>query len=88
MGENLVIDIIGWTGVICLLVAYALISTRKLAGDSAVYQLLNILGAGLLIANSYYYGAYPSVGINLVWIGIGAYALMRVWLADKSKPDA
>jgi hypothetical protein len=29
--------------------------------------------------NSFFYGAYPSVGINVVWIGIGAYALVRAW---------
>jgi hypothetical protein len=30
-----------------------------------------------LIVNSWYYGAFPSVGINIVWIGIGGYALLR-----------
>jgi len=76
MGENLFIDAVGWSGVLCLLVAYAFVYTKKLDGDSVAYQLLNILGAALLIANSYYYGALPSVGINLVWIGIGAYSLL------------
>ena len=31
----------------------------------------------MLLTNSFYYGAYPSAGINVVWIGIAIYALAR-----------
>lgn len=76
MESNLLIDIIGWLGVAGLLTAYGLVSAKKLVGDSAVYQWLNLLGAGLLIVNSFYYGAFPSVGINVVWITIAVYTLI------------
>ena len=36
------IDVGGWIGVALLLIAYALVSTRRLAGDSTIYQLLNV----------------------------------------------
>jgi hypothetical protein len=75
--NNFLIDAAGWIGVAALLVAYVLVSAKKLAGDSTVYQLLNLLGAALLIVNSFYYGAYPSVSINVVWIGIAALTLAR-----------
>jgi hypothetical protein len=71
------IDVAGWIGVVALLVAYGLVSTKRIEGDSVVYQMLNLVGAGLLIVNSFYYGAYPSVGINVIWIGIAVYALGR-----------
>jgi hypothetical protein len=74
---NLLINVIGWTGVAALLVAYALVSMKKLAGDSVAYQLLNLVGSALLIVNSFYFGAYPSVGVNLAWIGIAIVALAR-----------
>lgn len=83
MGENLLIDVTGWLGVIGLLMAYGLVSTKRIEGDSVMYQSLNIVGAGLLIVNSFFYGAYPSVGINVVWIGIGTYALVRTWRKGK-----
>jgi hypothetical protein len=76
MESNLVIDVIGWLGVAGLVSAYGLVSAKRLAGDSAIYQLLNLLGAGLLIANSFYYGAFPSVGINVVWTAIAVYTLV------------
>jgi hypothetical protein len=79
MGGKLLIDVAGWTGVVALLVAYGLVSTKRMDGESFAYQALNIAGAGLLIVNSLYYGAYPSVVINVIWIGIGFFALFRVW---------
>jgi hypothetical protein len=83
VGENLLVDGAGWLGVAGLLAAYGLVSTKRVAGDSVVYQVLNILGAALLIVNSFFYGAYPSVGINVIWIGIGVYALIRLWRKGK-----
>ena len=70
------IDVAGWIGGTLLLIAYALVSTRRLAGDSTIYQLLNVVGSVLLIINSFFYGAYPSVGINIAWIAIALSALL------------
>ena len=75
--HNLLIDIIGWIGAAALLIAYGLVSTRKTEGDSILYQLLNLGGSGLLMINSFYYGAYPSSGVNIVWVAIAIYALSR-----------
>jgi hypothetical protein len=71
------INVLGWIGAASLLGAYWLVSTRKVTGDSRTYQGMNLLGAVLVLVNSLYYGAYPSVGVNAAWIAIGAYALAR-----------
>jgi len=71
------INILGWGGTALLLLAYYLVSTRRMEGDSAAYQVLNIIGALMLISNSAYFGAYPSVGVNAAWIGIAAITLAR-----------
>jgi hypothetical protein len=76
MEHNLLIDIIGWVGAVALLAAYGLVSARRLEGNSIRYQLLNLLGGGFLIVNSFYYGAYPSVGVNVVWIAIAILTLV------------
>ena len=72
------IDLLGWIGAIALLVAYALISARRVAGDSTGYQLLNLVGSTLLIFNTLYYGAYPSSFLNLFWMAVALYALRKV----------
>lgn len=71
------IDIAGWTGALLLLLAYGLLSAGKVAGRSATYQWMNILGAVGVVINSAWNGAFPSVSVNLVWIVIGLAALMR-----------
>lgn len=77
MMQVTLIDVLGWVGAITVLVAYALVSTRKLTGDAIPYQLLNLTGAGLLLLNSFYYGALPSVGVNVVWISIAVLATLK-----------
>jgi hypothetical protein len=77
MEESIFVDIIGWLGVVELLVAYLLVSIKRMEGDSIGYQVLNLIGAASLIVNSYYYRALPSVGINIVWIGIAIFAIVK-----------
>lgn len=81
--NTILIDILGWLGVVLFLVAYALVSTKKLEGDSVIYQTMNILGGVFLVTNSFYYRAMPSVGVNVAWIGIAIFALARKQLAEK-----
>ena len=84
MSSSLWIDVIGWTGVISLLLAYALVSSRKVQGDSILYQLMNLIGSALLLVNSFHYKAFPSVSVNIVWVGIAAYTMARVKRAAKA----
>ena len=72
---TLAVNVLGWAGVVALLSAYWLVSTQKTTGDSRMYQGMNLLGAILVLVNSSYYGAYPSVGVNAAWIAIGVYTL-------------
>ena len=74
---NTLIDIIGWIGAVVLLMAYTFVSTKKMEGDSAPYQLLNLGGSAFLMANSFFYGAYPSSVVNIVWISIAVFTMVR-----------
>ena len=68
-------DAIGWSGAAALLVAYAMVSFKKLEGDSTAYQFLNIVGSLLLAVNTISYGAYPSSFVNMIWIGIAVFSI-------------
>ncbi|MGQ9645838.1 MAG: CBU_0592 family membrane protein [Thermodesulfobacteriota bacterium] len=81
---NTLIDIVGWIGAAALLMAYAFVSTRKMEGDSVSYQLLNLGGSVFLMANSYFYGAYPSSMVNIVWISIAVFIMVRKKLKKQS----
>lgn len=72
-------DAIGWAGAALVLIAYGLLSIRWMDGNSFSYQALNIAGAVMLVINSYYLRAYPSVGVNAVWAGIAGLTLFLEW---------
>ena len=76
---RLLIEAIGWTGALLILLAYGLLSAGKLNARSRSYQWMNILGALAFVINSGANGAYPSAVLNVVWIGIGLWALHRYW---------
>lgn len=71
------VDIAGWSAALLILAAYVLLSFGKLPARSPIYQWMNILGASGFIVNSGWNGAMPSVALNVVWLGIGLYALKR-----------
>jgi hypothetical protein len=85
---KLTIEVIGWAGAALILGAYALLSAGKLRSESAVYHLMNILGAAGFVVNSGWNGALPSAAMNLIWIGIGAYALYQLHRGKPKAPDA
>ena len=50
MATKLLIDILGWMGSILYLFAYALVSLKKVKGNSLLYQGMNIF-AGVLLCH-------------------------------------
>lgn len=86
---KLAVEVIGWAGALLILVAYALLSAGKLKARSLTYHLMNILGAAGFVVNSGWNGALPSAAMNVIWIGIGIYALwQRRRLPDEAGPAA
>ena len=75
MNNHFWFDTVGWVGAAALLVAYAMVSSRKLEGHSPTFQLLNVGGSLLLAANTVYYGSYPSTFVNLIWAAIAIFSI-------------
>jgi hypothetical protein len=80
MSLKLIIDVLGWTGSILYLVAYALVSMKKTQGDSILYQGINIVAGTLLVIYSIALGAFATTGLNAVWVAIGLFTLGHKWL--------
>lgn len=76
--ESLLFDVLGWIGAFLLLLAYALVSFKKLEADAASYQWLNITASVLLLANTIFYGAYPSSFVNAAWTVIAFVAILSI----------
>ncbi len=81
-----VISIAGWAAAVLILGGYILLSFGKIQASSRIYQLMNITGAAGFIVNCAYNSAWPSVALNVVWMGIGLYALRRNSAAARGEP--
>ncbi|WP_315822412.1 CBU_0592 family membrane protein [Paraflavitalea speifideaquila] len=73
----MLIEILGWIGSLFVLVAYALNMNKKLAADSMTYYVLNIAGSALLIINTAYHQAYPSMAVNIIWVFIPVVTIIK-----------
>ena len=81
MTLNILMEVVGWIGAVLILAGYGLLSAGKLDAKSPAYQWLNIVGAAGFIANSSWNGAWPSAALNVIWVGIGVAALIRIFAA-------
>jgi hypothetical protein len=79
MTLNLLMEVAGWIGALLILAGYGLLSAGKLDAKSPTYQWLNVVGAIGFIANSSWNGAWPSAALNVIWVGIGIVALVKIF---------
>lgn len=71
------INVVGWLGMLLLIGAYGLVTAGRVAGTGLPFQLMNLFGGFFLMLNSAYYGAWPSAGLNIVWVVVGVVGLVR-----------
>jgi hypothetical protein len=76
---DIAVEIVGWVGAVLVLGAYVLVSMGKLSGNSPAFQWMNALGAAFFVLNTWWHGAIPSMVLNIIWSGIGFFALWRLW---------
>lgn len=82
------VDSLGWLGAACVLVAYGLVSSGRVHGRAPLYQVPNAIGSVLLTVNTYFYHAYPSSFVNVLWLGIAVYALRSGGRRNEVKREA
>lgn len=78
---KLIIDLLGWIGSGCILLAYAstLLEEKKYL-PYATY--LNLVGGIFVAINCYYYRALPSFTLNIIWCVI---ALITIYKSNRER---
>ena len=79
MTLDILMEVVGWIGAILILGGYAMLTAGKVTAKSVSYQVMNVVGAAGFIANSSWNGAWPSAILNVIWVGIGVFALARIY---------
>ena len=74
---NTLVEILGWMGSVLIVGSYALNITGRLAANSKLYVLANIIGGLFFVVNTYFHQAYPSMFVNIVWVIIAIVMLNK-----------
>ena len=71
-------QIIGWIGMILIVLAYFLVSTGKINSSNRNYQFLNLFGAIFVGINVFYQSAWPAFTLQVVWVMIAIFSLVKI----------
>ncbi|MBR3164007.1 hypothetical protein IKF15_01760 [Candidatus Saccharibacteria bacterium] len=82
--NELFFDIIGWIGMILVLVAYILLSLNKIK-NGYTYQILNFLAALLMAIGLFPKNAWFSFTLQVVWGLIAIIAIIKLKTKSKKK---
>ena len=76
--KNKLNSIVGWYGVIAVLVAYMLVSFSFVSSHSLAYQMLNFTGALGITIETFSKKDYQPFWLNLIWAGIALVAIVNI----------
>lgn len=76
--ESTVLQIVGLLGPIFLLGAYALLSSGRLTATSPAYQILNLMGAAVMVWVGIVTNVWSVWVLNGVWSLIAVFGLVRI----------
>lgn len=77
-GENkMIFDILGWIGMILILVAYILLSTNKIK-NGYIYQILNLVAALFMAIGLFPKNAWFSFTLQVVWGIVAVIAIINL----------
>lgn len=71
-------QVLGWIGTFLVVLAYFLVSTKKIEATSKSYQFINLFGAIGVGANVLYQHAWPSFTLQIIWAIIAIFSLIKI----------
>lgn len=73
----MVFDILGWIGMILVLLAYALLSTNKIK-NGKLYQILNFIAATFMAIGLFPTKAWFSFTLQVIWALIAVISIIKI----------
>jgi hypothetical protein len=70
-------DLVGFAGTALIVAAYFTNQQRWLSSQDWRFPFLNLVGSSLILVSLYFEWNFPSVVIELVWVAISAWGLVR-----------
>lgn len=68
---------LGWIGSLLFVIAYLLVSFKKIDSAGRTYQLINLFGSLGLGISVFYQRAWPALALEIVWGFIAILVLVK-----------
>ena len=78
----MIFDILGWIGMVLVLIAYGLLSANKIS-NGKLYQGLNVLVAVFMAIGLLPKNAWFSFALQVAWAIIGIVAIIKIMKKEK-----
>ena len=78
----MIFNILGWIGMILVLLAYVLLSTNKI-NNGKLYQTLNFLAATLMAIGLFPTKAWLSFTLQIIWALVALISIIKIIKKDK-----
>ena len=78
----MIFNILGWIGMILVLLAYVLLSTNKI-NNGKLYQTLNFLAATLMAIGLFPTKAWFSFTLQIIWALVALISIIKIIKKDK-----
>lgn len=75
---EMVIETVGWIGMALVVLAYFLVSTKRIEATHPYYPWMNIVGSIGIGVNVFHKQAWPAVTLQVIWALIGLFALFNM----------
>ncbi len=79
-------DVLGLVGVVVILWYYLLLQLGKCVSDSLCFSLANFIGSVLLLISLWFNWNLASVIIEIAWLGISLYGILKYVRRLKLQP--
>jgi hypothetical protein len=76
-------DLMGWIGMIIVLIAYVLLSTNKIR-NGYFYQVLNLLAGICMAIGLFPKNAWFSFTLQVIWSLVAVWSIVKMYLEKKN----
>ena len=80
----MIFDLLGWVGMVLVLLAYGLLSTNKIP-NGKLYQILNLIAALFMAVGLLPKNAWFSFALQVAWAIIAVIAIIKIMKKEKEK---
>jgi membrane-bound ClpP family serine protease len=71
-------SLLGWAGVILVILGYVLLSNKRLKKNYVLYHLINLFGAGGIFISAFVTQSWPAAALSLIFAIFSLFYIIKI----------